>query len=94
MMTLACEAAPRSPGLFVLMAAQVAGTPARWALHALLSLLFAGIADHLEFRDRQIVWGRGVTSLIIVVAGFLRNGPAYSDHVAHVKRNVLALHFP
>jgi hypothetical protein len=55
-----------------------------------------GIADHVEFRDHQIVLGRCIASLVIVVVRFLGNGAANGNPVTYVwsKRYVLALKIP
>jgi hypothetical protein len=56
----------------------------------------AGVADHVEFRDHQIVLGRGIASLVVIVARFLGNGAANGNPVTYVrsKRYVLALKIP
>jgi hypothetical protein len=45
-----------------------------------------GVADHVEFRDHQIVLGRCIASLVIVVVRFLGNGAANGNQVADVRR--------
>ena len=56
----------------------------------------AGIPDHVEFGDHQIVLMRGVTGLVIVIARFLGNGAANGHQVTHVwsKGYILASQIP
>jgi hypothetical protein len=52
----------------------------------------AGVAHHLEFGDHQVVLGRCVTSLVILVVRFLGNRAANGNQAAYVwhKRYILA----
>ena len=73
----------------------VASQPQATQLSSYRLLRRAGVADHVAFRDLQIVLGRGIASFVVIVGRFLGNGAANGKPIdLREEQNVLALKIP